>query len=720
MARAQLMSQDWYRVSDLCPRMRSQVEVSLHDYLGRNWFVLFNRSSGKTVRIPADDFAILRRFDGATSLDEIWNDLAWQGERDLPPQDEFIELISRLYEGGIVAMDALPRTATLARMQAAQGKEWITRLLRSPVSQKVPLANPSKFLRAPWVGPLAHLIFSRLGLVLWLTLVIAGALTAINHWEPLTANLADRALAPSNLIILAMVYPVVKLVHEFAHALGVRRFGGDVSQVGIMFLVFVPMPYVDASEANRFRSHSARAIVTMAGIFAEFAIGATALLLWTEAEPGLWRAVLFNTVFICTISTIFFNGNPLLKFDAYYALADITQTPSLGTRGQKLIERSAKRFLGISPGPNSETAGTSARVWMGGYALASAVYRLFITFSIALIVAGTVPYVGQVLAVWVISGGFLYPNLKALYDLARSPAVVSRKGVVGARVIGLMVALVAVLAFIPAPSRTTVTAVVANGERAAIFSEVEGQLMSLDADVGQILQVGDLILTLDPDRLRVEVSAIAARIDAATTKMRASGQDTRAGLTEALRREVDALRESEAQLTERLSFAQVYAPLAGAWMPETPTLRRGTFIARGQRLGWIDAPETRRLVAHLPEASRRDIERGVTGAQVLLAPGAEVALGPEALSIRLNATRRLADDRLANRFGGPVLTEPTEDAIGYRAVSPGLPVEARFDLTDASVGTQVQLKLMHPPEPILLQIWPRLVSIFTSRFGPGA
>ncbi|MFT7191163.1 MAG: putative peptide zinc metalloprotease protein [Sulfitobacter sp.] len=719
MARTQLHSQDWYRVADMRPKLRPQIEVSLHDYLGRDWFVLFDRSSGKSVRLPGEDFTILRRFDGNTTIDQVWNDLAWSGGANLPPQDEFIELLSRLYEGGVIAMDALPRTATLARTQVKLGREWITRFLRSPVSQKVPLANPSALLRQPWVEALANLIFSRFGLVVWVGLVLAAALTASEVWTPLTANLADRALAPSNLIILAAVYPFVKLVHEAAHALAVRRYGGDVTQVGVMFLVFVPMPFVDASEANRFRSHSARAIVTLAGIMAEFAIGAIALLLWSQSDPGLWRAVLFNTIFICTVSTLLFNGNPLLRFDAYYALADITQTPGLGTRGQKLLGRFFKGVFGIAKGPDTETAETSARVWMASYAVAAAIYRVIITFSIALIVAGMIPYVGQILAVWVVVGGLLWPNIKSAYDLLKSPQVSENRQRVGLRIGVAAVMLVAFLGFFPMPSRSTVVGMVANDDSAAVFTEVEGKLQEMHVVGGQFLQVSDRIVTLRPERLEVEADAISSRILASTAKLRQSGQTGGAGLTEAIRRELSALTESENALIFRLEAASVRAGRSGEWMPETPEIHLGQHITRGQRIGWIDAADNRRIVAALPQNVRRSMNRGITGAKILLAPGRIVYIGAQAITVRPNATRRLDDDRLADRFGGPVLTEPTDDVQGYRAVSPVYPMEVQMDLSSERVGQLVQVKLMHPSEPLAAQIWPRIVAIIADRFGPG-
>ena len=43
------------------------------------------------------------------------------------------------------------------------------------------------------------------------------------------------------------MFVFIKLIHELGHAFSCRRFGGECHELGIMFLVFIPTPYVDAS-----------------------------------------------------------------------------------------------------------------------------------------------------------------------------------------------------------------------------------------------------------------------------------------------------------------------------------------------------------------------------------------------------------------------------------------------------------------------------------------
>ena len=57
------------------------------------------------------------------------------------------------------------------------------------------------------------------------------------------------------------------------------------------------------------------------------------------------RAALFNTMLIASVSTLIFNGNPLLRYDAYYMLADLIEMPNLGARSQRYWRYLLERYL---------------------------------------------------------------------------------------------------------------------------------------------------------------------------------------------------------------------------------------------------------------------------------------------------------------------------------------------------------------------------------------
>src|SRR5262249_35067705 len=163
------------------------------------------------------------------------------------------------------------------------------------------------------------------------------------HWPELTNNLSDRVLAVDNLLVLYLAFPVIKMLHELGHATATKAGGGEVHDLGIMVLVLLPVPDGGAAASAVFKAKYRRAMVGAAGIAVELFIAALAFYLWLLVEPGLLRATLFNVMLIASVSTVLFNGNPLLRYDAYYILADLIEMPNLAGRSTRywgyLIER---------------------------------------------------------------------------------------------------------------------------------------------------------------------------------------------------------------------------------------------------------------------------------------------------------------------------------------------------------------------------------------------
>ncbi len=156
---------------------------------------------------------------------------------------------------------------------------------------------------------------------LWLVVVGAAALVCAAHWTELSEDFSDRVLAPQNLLLLWLMFPVLKLLHEFGHACATKAWGGEVHEMGIMLLVLMPIPYVDATAATAFRETRRRVVVGAAGMIVELFIASIALFLWLEVRARRVHApMLYNVMLIAGISTVLFNANPLLRYDGYYIL----------------------------------------------------------------------------------------------------------------------------------------------------------------------------------------------------------------------------------------------------------------------------------------------------------------------------------------------------------------------------------------------------------------
>lgn len=81
-----------------------------------------------------------------------------------------------------------------------------------------------------------------MGGLLWLAVVLYGAALGAMHWKALTHNVWDQVFSAGNVLAMALVYPLVKAVHELGHACAVKARGGEVHEIGLMFLLLVPIP----------------------------------------------------------------------------------------------------------------------------------------------------------------------------------------------------------------------------------------------------------------------------------------------------------------------------------------------------------------------------------------------------------------------------------------------------------------------------------------------
>ena len=264
--------------------------------------------------------------------------------------------------------------------------------------------------------------------MLWLALVLPAMVLFVLHWQEWSDSLPERVLAAENIVLLILVFPLVKFLHELGHGLVVKAYGGTVHDAGIMLLIFMPVPYVDASASLSFRSKYHRALVGSAGMLVEVAVAALAVYVWMVAELGIVKAAALDVILVAGLSTLVVNGNPLLRFDGYYILSDLLEIPNLGSRSNSLWATLIEQFLfGVKPS-RANSILPSERPWMFVYAPLSYVYRTFVFFGIAIFVATEFLSIGIAIALWSFFLTFVVPIAKIVRHLLVSPTLRGKRG----------------------------------------------------------------------------------------------------------------------------------------------------------------------------------------------------------------------------------------------------------------------------------------------------
>ena len=383
MARA-TFSESWYRVSGLRVGLLPSVRVHKQIYRDQVWYVLQDACSDHFFRVQSDAYAFLAQLTPRRTVETVWLEHCERWPDSAPTQDEVIALLAQLHQNNLLFFRSVGEgEGIFERYRKTRRREKLGHLLAF-MYLRIPLWDPDRWLR-DHIGKLRW-FFSPWMVAVWCLTLVLGVRAVLGDWDRLRGS-TQGLLAPDNLIWLFAALFVLKLVHELGHAVACRRHGAPVHTIGVMFIAFMPLPYTDASMSWSLRSRWQRAVVAAAGMYVELFIAALAALVWASAAPGVVSALAFNLMIIGSISSLAFNGNPLLKFDSYYILSDLSGLPNLYQRsGQQWLYLLKRFLLGIRDAV-SPARDASEWAWYLAYGAGSIAYRLVVMVIIMVYMA---------------------------------------------------------------------------------------------------------------------------------------------------------------------------------------------------------------------------------------------------------------------------------------------------------------------------------------------
>jgi putative peptide zinc metalloprotease protein len=710
-----LLSNSWYRVAALKPRLRSHARLHRHRYRDEVWYLLQDPVSNRVHRFTPAARLVIAAMDGNRTVGDLWELANKRLGEDAPTQDEIINLLGQLHAVDLLQSDVTPDVGEVFDRGEREQKAISRRTYMNPMAVRIPLWDPDAFLsRFPKT---ISLIWSRWGALLWLAVVLPALILLPMHWQELTSNFSDRVLAVHNLFLLWLVFPLIKALHELGHASATKAGGGEVHDMGLILLVLIPVPYVEASAASVFKSKYERAVVGAAGMIVELFIAALAFYLWMLSEPGAMRAIMFNVMLIAGVSTLAFNGNPLLRYDAYYILADLIEMPNLANRSLRYWEYLVKRYvIGIADAEQPQ-ASRGEKAWFMFYGPASAIYRVLVTIAIALFIAGQFFVIGVILAIWAVVVMAVVPLVKGVRYLLESPTLhVQRRRAIGITV-GIVTALMVFLFLVPMPFRSNAEGVIWFSDEAMVRAGANGFVGELLATPGSRVKKGDVLIRCYEPTLEARVrlsNAKVAELEAAYAAEFVSDR-SKANI---IREQLDSEKVALARIRERAEGLVVRAGTDGVFIAPQADNMPGRYYHKGDLLGYVvekgqplarvvvaqDAVDNVRLATD--EVTVRHVHRADTvseGRIVRQAPGGIEYLPSRALS---------------TEGGGLIATDP-RDQKGARVLQRmfQFDIELTDDPDAAFFGERVYVRFTHEMEPLGLQWYRSIRLLFLSHFN---
>jgi putative peptide zinc metalloprotease protein len=497
-------------------RMRPDLSARLHRYHGRTFWVVKEPVGLNYFRFHEEEYAILGMLDGMSSLDELKEQFEQQFQPQKITYHDLLQFVGMLHRSGLVISEAAGQGQQLCKRR--NDKKW--RELMGKLSNVFALrfrgVDPDRFLT--WLYQYTGWFFRWYTVLIVMTIGLAALLLVGVNFDEFSRRLPSfhQFFGPKNWLYLGATMAIVKVLHEFGHGLSCKHFKGECHELGAMMLVFTPALYCNVSDSWMLPNKWHRAAIGAAGMYVELFLASIATFVWWFSTPGLLNSIALSVMFICSVSTVMFNGNPLLRFDGYYILMDILEIPNLRQKATEIT----KRFfvwlcLGIEQ-PENPFLPHKHQWAFGLYTVAAVIYRWLVVFSILFFLNKVFePYglkiIGQLIALSGLVGLVVQP-VWALWKFFYTPGRMHKvKRERMAATVAVVAAAVAFVLFVPLPYSVKCTFEVQPRQAQQVYTAVPGQITEVVLRPGQQVKPGDPILKLANPDLELELINLEGR-----------------------------------------------------------------------------------------------------------------------------------------------------------------------------------------------------------------
>jgi len=711
-----LYSDSWHRVQGHRINLRPSVQIKKQAFRGRSWYVLYDRFNNRFFRFRPEAYAFIARLSSERTVDETWQKCLEEDPDNAPGQEEVIRMLAQLYQASLLQSDVSPDAVRLFDRFRKQKQRELRAKLMSILFVRIPLFDPNRLLDKTM--PFAKLIFSRFGFVIWLAVVAVGLNTAFSNFGELVDQ-SEGVLNPANIGWLYGVFLLVKFLHEGGHAYITKKYGGEVHTCGIMLMVFNPIPFVDATAAWAFRERWKRVLVGSGGMMVELFLASIAALVWVNTGDGILHAVAYNVMFVASVSTLLLNINPLMRFDGYYILSDLTDTPNLHQRAARQFFYVCERFLYGNKDGKSIAESTKESFWLCVFAVAGWIYRLFIFSAILWFVADRFFGLGFIAAMIGLVTFIIVPIIKHIRYLFAETRIEHFRPRAMAVSSVAWIALIGFFGFVPMPNSFYSSGVVATAEHADVYASVEGNLRGGILESHNPVERGSSIFQTDNPELDILLRRAEAQLSQVKTLEQMSM--TNPDIMIPVRKRKEAIEGQISKLKSDIASLQYKAQVAGLWVaPQTGHLHNA-WVNRGSKVGLIINPGDYTFNAVVKQRHARHLfNDDVKGASIRIPGQAEHKLPLSDLQFIQGEQHLLPHAGLGWGGGGDI--EVQSDDTGLRAVEPFFLVKGKI----VTAPEMDEVSLMHdqiarvrfdlPATPYFVQWFTLLRQLLQERF----
>ena len=632
-------------------KLRAELKFDTRTEDGNTFVVIEDPVRSKYFQIGVAEFEFIASLDGERTTEDVLGQLHVNGH-DTIEQEQAITISQWLVQSNLIISQTTESTHRLkTQVQSLNNQTLISKI--NPISFKVNLFNPNNLLSA--VQPYFNWMFSKWFFVVWLVGCVWAVQIVATRWTHLGIA-SQGVLSGTSWISLLVFWLLLKVVHEFAHGISCKRFGGEVPEAGVLFLLFTPMAFVNVTSMWRFPSRWQRITVAAAGMYVELLVSFVALIVWANSD-GLTADVAYNVFLMASVTTILFNANPLMRFDGYFILSDLLKVPNLYTKGTGWFgDRIKHLFLGTKKTPNLFAPQESRIVKVYG----SMAFFWKISISVGLIIAASVMFNGAGLILGAI-GVVLWFGLPLMKQYKMHFSREAKKPINRGRAVIAFVctALIVGALFwvLKAPPTKSAPAVVQFADETILRSAADGFVDDILIMSGDAVVAGQSLLRLRNEDLNLEVDALVDEVTAATIQQRIYRQQNELGLAKIEEEKLTGLKKQLAEKREQAAGLVVRSPLTGFVYARNLQHILGSFVSQGDELMTVAQRKTKEIVVSVDQLDLESILLAQDKPLRIALPG--IGLFESTISrIDPRASNHPTHPSLCANAGGPLPLKP--------------------------------------------------------------
>lgn len=492
-------------------KMRADLTFDRLTYQGVEYWVVKEPLGQKYYQFPPHVFYILQQLDGKKTIDELIDGYHQEHAPKRITRTELQQLLTRFHRDGLVISDV-----------GGQGLELLKRGRKNLAMERFGQFSNILAIRYRGFDPERILNFL-IKYTWWLFTPTAATfvgimatialLSVLINFAEFSARLPsfDAFFNPRKLVLFVSVLCFTKICHEFGHGLSCKRLGGECHEIGFMLLVLTPCMYCNVSDSWRLDNKWHRAAIGAAGMYVEVILATIATFVWWFVQPGMVQEICLQIMLISSVSTIVFNGNPLLRYDGYYIMSDLLEIPNLSQKSTKaLTTLLGRHWLGLEI-PDDQLMPSNRPVAFAMFTVASFLYRWFILFMIlTFLMRWLEPYglesIGIAIATFSIFGILVMPLYK-LYRYMSVPGRMHQVEKVRFSIISsILLAVLGVLLFWPFPHNLRSSVIVVPASVETVYVEADGIVQECLVKEGQTVEPGQTMAILKNIDLEIELN----------------------------------------------------------------------------------------------------------------------------------------------------------------------------------------------------------------------